>query len=692
VSEPLQLQQLLLGRGDPGDDRGAFGMVQGWLDWADLNPAAARAPAAAAAAAAAAPSDGPGPAGGGRGGGGGGSVATEGASAARGVLSKGGVSIGSAGVQFELSCDGCTLHIDGVAVAGTLAPTVTSACVTPAHSASGVPGALDASQQQQQQLLLHLQLLFTSRDARQTRLEVRSRPCSVAAAGGSSSSSSQGWATLAAAGGSSSSPPAFGLSASAVNRAAADNATRGSSAAYLRGMLCSVSAQLPAGVGQVASNSTGQLLQRAVLLTPEQLRASASLPAAVLAAHNSTPSAQDARQGSLAAAAPSQQPSTRRRAAPHAARSTVATPGDDVEDGSWEADSTKPDHMNVTSSAEGGANGTGGASSADQASEEDRAYAQVQRARAAKLAAAKAAALARGISVARLAPDWVAGLPGGTLYSLSCACYWNGSWPGNVTVGVTAAWRDGVEGSSSDSSDSSGGSGAASSGGAARLFLAGWPVAAHALASVLYGPSDLDVKAYSTWLQRAQLSSGSAGSDPLADGGAGALLWAGDLLGGAAAGAPSSGSSTGGLLAGLAGRPGSSGAASGSAALPAAAIRAYRALRLQQAATGRSGGAASVAGSGGSSGMASGLLPVGSADGAARREVLPQAGGWMQLLVLQAQGLAADGQVVVLAPGESDGSSGSSSSSSSNDDADSSDGRVASSWLPAPWDAWVPAA
>jgi hypothetical protein len=90
--------------------------------------------------------------------------------------------------------------------------------------------------------------------------------------------------------------------------------------------------------------------------------------------------------------------------------------------------------------------------------------------------------------------------------------------------------------------------------------------------------------------------------------------------------------------------------------------------------------------------MASGLLPVGSADGAARREVLPQAGGWMQLLVLQAQGLAADGQVVVLAPGESDGSSGSSSSSSSNDDADSSDGRVASSWLPAPWDAWVPAA
>jgi hypothetical protein len=656
----MQLQQQVLGYSDPTDNRGCYGMVQGWLDWRDLNPeaaaiAAVAPPRSAAAAGGAASHTQPAapPAATATSGG---KIATEGATQAQQQHASG-MQLGSAGVQFELSCDSCSLHIDGMTVAGSLGQTDTSACVTPVQWAA--EGSTAATQQQRQ--LLHLQVLFTSNDVRQTKLQVRARPCQAGAAASADGS----WAHLTAA---AASPPAFGLSAAAVAASAAS-----SSGDYLRGMLCSLRADVaavqdaaPAARDSSSNNTTAvqgsssstaatpaRVLHRSVFLTADEIRRAVQRPVDPAEdGHNATAAAAVADASS--AAVPRHAPPTR-------IRSTVDTPGSEPEgEGSWQAGSS-----NSSNSSNG--------SSAAVETEEDRAYAERQRQRAAQLEAARAAATARGITVAALAPDWVAELPGSTQYSLSCACFWNGSWAGNVSVGVTATVPAAASGRDGTSS-----SGGASSGGSARLFVAGWPVAAKPLSSQLYGPSDVEVAAYSTWLQRRQLESGSTSADPLTDG---AQLWAAGLLGVAGSGDgnddEAQSGSRGAVLASL--------APDAAAVLPAAVIQTYRQMRLQQAASGRVG--SHGRGGGGSGSVAPGLLPVGSLDGVSRRAV-PEWPGWMQLLVLQASGLAGDGQVVVLAPGGGGGSLAASSSSSSSQNSSV----ITSSWLPDAWDAWVPAA
>jgi hypothetical protein len=323
------------------------------------------------------------------------------------------------------------------------------------------------------------------------------------------------------------------------------------------------------------------------------------------------------------------------------------------------------DGMNATGSGNSTAEALAAAAAAQAAADAAARRAEAQR-RAAQTAAAKAAALARGIGVSDLVPDWVGTLPGETRYSLSCGCYWNGSWEGNVSVAVKAA-------DSSGSSMLAAGSGGLS--GHARMFLAGWPVAARA--GQVLGPSDLDVRGYSTLMQRQQLAAGSDSADPLVDA---AHSWAVGL-----------GLHDGGYITSSGSR--ASGAdfegGSSSSTLTAEGVRRRRHARVQQQAVSRTSGGSSADGSSGSSSVL-GLQPLGVVDGVSRREVIAMA-GQHQLLVLQAEGLTGEAQVVVLAPGDPYTNSNSSSSLAAGSSNGGSSSSVASSWLPGPWEAWVPA-
>jgi hypothetical protein len=609
----LQFQESVLGYSDPHNNRGAYGMLQGWLDWRDLNPAAVTAFASTAGTAAPTVSAGSANRA---------TIATEGAGVG---TSMGGLSVGSAGVQFELSCDSCSLQIDGMTVAGSLGGVETSSCVTPAAVTSA---AAASGSSRKDHTLLHLSMLFTTNDVRKARFSVRIRHCS----GINSQAGSGEWLPLSAAG--ANSPPALAVSSAAVAGQA------GSTQVYTRGMLCAVRAQPPpaaaaAADGNAAALRDSSVQQRLVFLPADKLREAITITVNTTddtllkpsAASNSSSSSSISRAQSLTVDAPQGMFSER--------------------------------------AAGGSTNSTQTEAEAAEAAAEAAAREAEEQRRAAQTAAAKAAALAKGISVVDLVPDWVNSLPTDTQYSFSCGCYWNGSWEGNVSVSVSAA------------SGSNGGS--SGSNGRAQMYLAGWPVTAKA--GRVLGPSDLDVRGYSTLMQRQQLAAGSSSADPLVDA---AHLWAaGSFFDITSSSGGGGGSQKGGDESGVS-SPASSGV------LSANAIWRRRYMRMQQQAVSRTSSAGSSSGSSGSSSLF-GLQPIGVLDGVGRRVIMPMA-GQHQLLVLQAEGLTADGQVVVLAPGDTSSSSssmlapGGSSTKPGNGSAE-----VLSSWLPGPWDAWVPA-
>jgi hypothetical protein len=513
------------------------------------------------------------------------------------------------------------LQIDGMTVAGSLGAVETSSCVTPAAVTSAAAASGSSSEDH---TLLHLSMLFTTNDMRKARFSVRVRRCS----GVNSQSGSGEWLPLSAAG--TDSPPALAISSAAVAGQA------GSTQVYTRGMLCAVRAQPPPAAaatdGDRAALSGSSVQQRLVLLSADQLRKAITITVNTTADTIPTPPA--AINSSSISKAQSL---------------TVDAPQGTLSEGA----------------AGGSTNGTLTEAEAAEAAAEAAAREADEKHRAAQTAAAKAAALAEGISVADLVPDWVSTLPADTQYSFSCGCYWNGSWEGNVSLSVSAA------------SDSNGGS--SGSNGHAQMYLAGWPVAAK-VGRVL-GPSDLDVRGYSTLMQRQQLAAGSNSADPLVDT---AHLWAaGSFLDITSSGSGGSGAQKSGDEAGVS-NPASSGV------LSANAIWQRRYTRLQQQAVSRTSSASSSSTSGGSSSLLW-LQPIGMLDGVSKRVIMPMA-GQHQLLVLQAEGLTADGQVVVLAPGGTNSSTssllaaGGSSSKPGDGSAD-----VLSSWLPGPWDAWVPA-
>lgn len=642
----LQLQETVLGYSDSNDNRGAYGLIQGWLDWHDLNPTAAAAIAAATGSAAPSARLASGT--------GGGAIATEGAGL--GALI-GGVSIGPAGVQFEVSCDSCSLQVDGMTVAGSLGGPETSSCVTPA-AVTPAAATPHSSGSRGESHLLHLSIVFTTNDVRKARFRVRTRPCS----GINSQAGSGEWRALTAAG--ASSPPAFAVSSAGVAGQA------GGPQVFTRGMLCAVKAHpsqaavaAAADGNNAAAVASGSPLQRLVYLSAEKVQevititvnATADSPAVspvtapvVDSANNGT--AQKGNSSSSGSGGGSRASSYSLTV--DAPQGTPDVGGNDDDSSSSSSNSTVSEEDAALAAAEAAA-----------------ALAEQQR-RAAQTAAAKAAALAEGISVADLVPDWVTSLPGDTQYSFSCGCYWNGSWEGNMSVSVSAA---AAAGSSVGSSGSSG---------HAKMYLAGWPVAAKA--GRVLGPSDLDVRGYSTLMQRQQLAAGSDSADPLVDA---AHAWADGVFFDVSS-SSSGNSKRGGNEAGA--RSGS-----GEKVLSADAIRQRRHARAQQHAVSRASSSSSGGGSGGGSSVL-GLQPIGSLDGVGKRVIMPMA-GYHQLLVLQAEGLTAVDQVVVLAPGDTSSSNGSGSMlaarSSSNSSSKPNNGTidVLSSWLPGPWDAWVPA-
>ena len=665
----LQLQENVLGYSDPKDNRGAYGMIQGWLDWRDLNPLAAAALSAAGTAAeqpAANPSSSSSSGGGNARSGN--SIAVEGAGL--GVLVGGSMLVGAAGVQFEVSCDSCSLQIDGMTVVGSLGPAETSSCVVsaaaalaPAFSSADSRGG---KQQKQQQHLLHLLMLFTTNDVRNAKVNVRARPCT----GLNSQAGAGGWAPLKAATGVS--HPAFAVPSTSISGGHAEGRASG---VYARGMLCSVTAQPPAVVadaaaGGNASSSTaaggtsgGEVLHRMVFLSAERMQEAISIPADLTTdVAAMPPSDAETLSSSNSSSATVDAPGFEAEGIQAGGISSSVSSSDSAN--STTAGDAGTDGLNATGSGNSTAEALAAAAAAQAAADAAARRAEAQR-RAAQTAAAKAAALARGVGVSDLVPDWVATLPGETHYSITCGCYWNGSWEGNVSVAVKAAGSRG--------SMLAAGSGGLS--GHARMFLAGWPVAARA--GQVLGPSDLDVRGYSTLMQRQQLAAGSDSADPLVDA---AHSWAVGL--GLHDG--ESVTSSGTRASGVDGEGGSS-----SSTLTAEGVRRRRHARVQQQAVSRTSGGSSSGGSSGSSSVL-GLQPLGVVDGVSRREVMAMA-GQHQLLVLQAEGLTGEAQVVVLAPGDPSTSSNSSSILAAGGSNGGSSSSVASSWLPGPWEAWVPA-
>jgi hypothetical protein len=524
---------------------------------------------------------------------------------------------------------------------------------------------------QKEQQLLHIELLFSTNDARNVKVSVRARSCN----GVHSMAGSGTWMPLTAAG---ASPPAFSVASAAVSKE--DPEGPEGSMSFKRGMLCTVKATPPAAAGAAGNAGSsavvgsGGELQRSVFLSAERMRAAVAVPlnetrsinaAAMVYTSSKEPDSNSSSSTNSSSSINVTSATTTSSSSTSEQSLTVDAPAGMNGD---EAGPAGPPQTNTTANI-----------TAEQAAEAAARAAELQL-RAAQTAAAKAAALARGITVADLVPDWVASLPDETRYSLSCGCYWNGSWDGNVSVAVSAA-------AAAD------GGGSTGSSGRARLFLAGWPVAAKVGRAL--GPSDLDVRAYSTLLQRQQLAASSDSADPLVDA---AYLWAAGGLFGAAGSSAGATSSTGSsrLLGGGDGAD-SSGSSDGGSALSAAAVRARRAARMQQQSVSRSSSSASSAGSS----SLLGLQPLGSIDGVSRRVVM-SAAGQHQLLVLQAEDVTGDAQVVIMAPGDTSsigGSSGSmlaagpdsSGGSKLAAGTDSSDGSIISSWLPGAWDAWVPA-
>lgn len=677
----LQVQESVLGWNDPKDNRGAYGMIQGWLDWRELNPTAA---AAISRQQAAARADSPA---------GAGSPARPGSVAVEGTglgasLGGGGMSVGAAGVQFELSCDSCSLQIDGTTVVGSMGGVETSTCVVPAAVAQvSAGGSSSAAAGQRHAHLLHLHMLFTTNDNRNAKFNVRVRPCT----GINSQAGAGAWAPLSAA---SASPPVFAVPSAAVSGAWQQISTQ-QQEVYARGMLCAVRAQPPAAAPVAAgdasapaaaadSTSDGGALQRVVFLSAERMQQAISIPAeatADVAAMPAPPPSDDSLKSS--SNSPLASPSTNSGNS----NITVDAPAGAgfEEDGtpinkeapaqqraSSDGSSDGSMAVNATSSGNATADALAAAAAARAAAEARARKEQAQR-RAAQTAAAKAAALARGVGVSDLVPDWVATLPADTRYSFSCGCYWNGSWEGNVSVAVKAGGSSG---------SSAGGILAAGSSGHTRMFLAGWLVAAQS--GQVLGPSDLDVRGYSTLMQRQQLAAGSDSADPLVDA---SHDWASGL-GLYDAGAVPSSSSGSSMVSR------DSGLAAGSEskqALSAEGVRRRRHSRVQQQAVSRTSGGSSASGGSGSSSVL-GLQPLGVLDGVSRRVIMPLA-GQHQLLVLQAEGLAGDAQLVVLAPGDTSSNSSSSSLLAANGSGGGSSGNssIVSSWLPSAWDAWVPA-
>jgi hypothetical protein len=511
VTNRYGLQQQLLGYVDQADGRSGYGVVQGWLDWQDLNPAALewlQNPSSS--------SD----------------------SSNSGLGSGlGSPVVANVGVQFELVCGNqerphaCALHIDGMTVAGSIGEPATSACIVPAHRLilSATTSSSDVAVAEQ---LLHLELLFATDDIREAVFSVKSRLCLLTADGGSvlPAGSDGSLSGLVPAAGAS----ALGLSLAEVAAAAGDSSS--STEGYMSGMLCTVRATVPpqgAAAGSNSSTSSSRQLEKVVVLTAEQLQQAAAL-------------SNDAAAAEAAAAL----------AASHDTSAAAASAG-----------TAHDSHMKAT---------------------------------------AEVVSSVAGISIQQLAPEWTAALPHDTSYGLTCGCYWNGSWPGGVSVGVGAG-----------------------STGTASMYLAGWSVDVQRVLPQ-YGPSDIEVKDYSSWLQRQQLASGSAVAD--------SVHWR------VANSAVGSNSPT--------------------AALNDPAVMAQVGLRPKMLADGP-------------------FFSLGKLTGLYAYAV-PAGGGYAQLLVLQAEGLSAAGRLVAVADVAQAVEMGASDSARPF-------AALKEGWMPGEWDAWLPA-
>jgi hypothetical protein len=504
------LQQQLLGYVDPADGRSGYGVVQGWLDWQDLNPAASEWLQ---------------------------NPSSSGDSSSSGFGSGlGSPVVANVGVQFELVCGNqerphaCALHIDGMAVAGSIGEPATSACIVPARRLITTTSSSSSDVAVAEQLL-HLELLFATDDIREAVFSVKSRPCLLTADGSLQlpAGSDGSFAGLVPAAGAS----ALGLSLAEVAAAAADSSSSGSSTeGYMRGMLCTVRATVPPQ-GPAGSNSTSssRQLEKVVVLTAEQLQQAAA-------------STNDAVAAEAAAAA----------AASNDTAAAAASAG-----------TAHDSHMEAT---------------------------------------AEVVSSVAGISVQQLAPEWTAALPHDTSYGLTCGCYWNGSWPGGVSVGVGAG-----------------------STGTASMYLAGWPVEVQRVLPQ-YGPSDIEVKDYSSWLQRQQLASGSAVADP--------IHW----------------------------RAANGGVDFNGLALNDPAVMAQVGFRPKTLSDGP-------------------LFGLGKLTGLYAYAV-PAGGGYAQLLVLQAEGLSAAGRLVAVADVAQ-------AVEMSASDSARPFAALKEGWMPGEWDAWLPA-
>lgn len=237
ITTNWQLQQQLLGFTNASDDQAGYGVVQGWLDWQTLNPEAYNWLQEALN-----PTDGLHPA-------------------------VGGVTCGTAGVQFELACASgdtqmsCSLHVDGQVVAGSLDETQVSSCIAPSRrqlSNSGKYSNTTGSAAAGREQLMHIELLFAADDMRAAQFTVKTRPCILSSNGSVHvpSGSAGAFVDLVAE----PTASALGLTASAVQS--------GVGSSYQAGMLCSVKATVPPSAGNLSST----VLERTVYLTAEELQ------------------------------------------------------------------------------------------------------------------------------------------------------------------------------------------------------------------------------------------------------------------------------------------------------------------------------------------------------------------------------------------------------------------------------------
>jgi hypothetical protein len=466
-----QLQHSILGYYDAADTRGGYGLIQGWLDWRDLNPAAVTWLQGLEMVNSSS-----------------GSSMVGGDQAGVGAIQgQSSIAVGLLGVQFKLSCQSCSLHVDGMAVAGGAAvrdsqgalpasDSQESTCIVPSRrmtetdSSSSSSNILSRPLVPASQQLLHLEILFAADRVASAAFSVLARPCATTSAGAEASSSSSSWVPVKAAG-----VRGLSLGVSSLSVQAAAAAPAAAAAFEQDGAVQEAPATGSAGTaGIISSDSNSGRYTRGM-----KCLVTAVVPPSSSHGPEDSSSSSSSSSDNRSSAAESSKSKVEQRA--------VLLTAEDLEQITLLNRKRDTSARPSSSSSSSNSNAT-----------------------AAELTA-RAIGAARGIQVQQLVPDWATSHPAGTVYGFSCACYWNGSWLGTVSAAVKA-----------------GGSGAAA------LYLAGWPVASAGLPAALqklYGPSDIRISSYSTLRQQQMLAAGSSSADPLMWAAAGSSAAAGGAAG-----------------------------------------------------------------------------------------------------------------------------------------------------------------